>query len=90
MNEHFLALNKGIAKMDYGRINLPSRLSKSPETRIAARAAQKEALDRLEASVTTTMSVHDGSVWVVFIPEGQSLPPKRGLIQLPRLVSFPG
>ena len=64
--------------MDYGRINLPSRLSKSPETRIAARAAQKEALDRLEISVTTTMSVHDGSVWVVFIPDDQPLPPKRG------------
>ena len=69
VNEHFVSLNKGIAKMDYGRINLPSRLSKSPETRIAARAAQKEALDRLEISVTTTMSVHDGSVWVVFIHE---------------------
>jgi hypothetical protein len=49
----------------------------SRQTRIAARAAQK-ALDRLEVSVTTTMSVHDGSVWVVFIPEGQPIPPKRG------------
>jgi hypothetical protein len=78
VNEHFQALNKGIAKMDYGRILLPSRLAKSPETRFAARAAQKEALDRLEASVTTTMSVHDGSVWVVFIPDGQPIPPKRG------------
>ena len=78
VNEHFLTLNKGIAKMDYGRINLPSRLSQSPETRIAARAAQKEALDRLEASMTTTMSVHDGSVWVVFIPEEQPMPIKRG------------
>ena len=77
VNEHFAALNKGIQKMDYGRFNLPSRLARSPEARFAARSAQKEALARLEKSMTNTMSVHEGSVFVAFIPDDQEMPVKR-------------
>lgn len=80
VNQHFATLNRTISKMNYGRISLPTGLSKSPEPSFAARIASKQAVDRLQQSLSTTMSIHSESVFVAFVPSSQELPAKRGFV----------
>ena len=78
VSEHFTTLNAEVARMNFGRMSLPVDLVRSPEERYRARETDPEALAKLRHSLTSTNSVHDSSVFVLFVKTADDIPAQRG------------